>query len=375
MPENRTPIKVVIVTNIPAPYRIPLFNALSTREDIELVVYFMAKSEKNRKWSVSPGEFDFEYRLLSGNSFYSYTVDQAIGVNPDIFQKLHSDSPDTVVVGGYSDLTSWATIAYAELTDIPIVPWNGSWKGSIKLQMAPVQKLRKLFFQRGNSWIAYGSLAAELMESFGADPERTFEATNTVDVEQLQASLPSERDHTGTFELLYCGQLIERKNVGTVLDALDGFGPDELVFRIVGDGPALDRLNAKADSCSTPVKFEGYVEREELPTYYADADALVLASWREVWGLVVNESLACGTPAIVSTKCGCAPDLIRSGFNGSTFDPDDPDELRDILRSELESSDRQWASADEIRADAVERFSIARATDAFASAIRTAVKS
>jgi glycosyltransferase involved in cell wall biosynthesis len=212
------------------------------------------------------------------------------------------------------------------------------------------------------------------MESFGANPERTFEATNTVDVEQLQASLPSKKEHTDDFELLYCGQLIERKNVGTVIDALNGFEPDEFVFRIVGDGPARDSLEAEAEKCSTPVHFEGYVERDELPIYYADADALVLPSWREVWGLVVNESLACGTPAVVSTQCGCASDLIRPGFNGATFDPANPDELCDILQSEIETSGRAWASADEIRTDAIERFNIEQATDAFESAIRAAVK-
>ena len=61
------------------------------------------------------------------------------------------------------------------------------------------------------------------------------------------------------------------------------------------------------------------------------ASAFVHASTTEQWGLVVNEAMAAGLPVLVSNRCGCAPDLVRDGVNGFTFDPYDVDRLADLM--------------------------------------------
>jgi glycosyltransferase involved in cell wall biosynthesis len=130
----------------------------------------------------------------------------------------------------------------------------------------------------------------------------------------------------------------------------------------------LQRLSEEVD---INVRFEGHVSRDELYRYYSNADILVLPSKEEVWGLVVNEALACGTPAIVSTECGCAPDLIREGFNGDTFTPTDPDPFINTITPLLEETN-EYADADAIRQDALDRFGMEKATNAFVSACQTA---
>jgi glycosyltransferase involved in cell wall biosynthesis len=69
----------------------------------------------------------------------------------------------------------------------------------------------------------------------------------------------------------------------------------------------------------------GFKPYDELPAYYALANAFVHASMSEQWGLVVNEAIASGLPVIVSNRCGCAPELMNG--NGSTFDPTNEHEL------------------------------------------------
>jgi glycosyltransferase involved in cell wall biosynthesis len=75
------------------------------------------------------------------------------------------------------------------------------------------------------------------------------------------------------------------------------------------------------------VHFFGFIQYDELPYFYNHAKALILPSWSDQWGLVVNEAMACGLPVLVSEKCGCAPDLVVNGKNGFTFDPNDPEEF------------------------------------------------
>jgi len=73
------------------------------------------------------------------------------------------------------------------------------------------------------------------------------------------------------------------------------------------------------------VHLPGFKPYDELPIYYALANAFVHASTTEQWGLVVNEAIASGLPVIVSERCGCVPELVQD--NGSTFDPTNEHEL------------------------------------------------
>ena len=69
-----------------------------------------------------------------------------------------------------------------------------------------------------------------------------------------------------------------------------------------------------------PVSFAGFLNQTEMPAAYVATDCLVLPSdYGETWGLVVNEAMACGKPALVSDRVGCGPDLITPGETGALF--------------------------------------------------------
>jgi 1,2-diacylglycerol 3-alpha-glucosyltransferase len=66
--------------------------------------------------------------------------------------------------------------------------------------------------------------------------------------------------------------------------------------------------------------------------YYAFARCFVLPSTREPWGLVVNEAMAAGLPVVVSSRCGCAEDLVEPARNGFVFNPSATGDLAQCLR-------------------------------------------
>jgi glycosyltransferase involved in cell wall biosynthesis len=80
------------------------------------------------------------------------------------------------------------------------------------------------------------------------------------------------------------------------------------------------------------VHFYGFRQVEENPVFYALADAFILPSLWEEWGLVVNEAMASGLPVIVSKTAGCATDLVQEGVNGFTFDPGNVEQLAQLMR-------------------------------------------
>jgi len=100
---------------------------------------------------------------------------------------------------------------------------------------------------------------------------------------------------------------------------------------LLGDGPLRVTVNSQLSTLNLNehVHLPGFEPYDELPAYYALANAFVHASTTEQWGLVVNEAIASALPVIVSSRCGCAPELVNG--NGFTFDPTDEGELTDRL--------------------------------------------
>ena len=86
-----------------------------------------------------------------------------------------------------------------------------------------------------------------------------------------------------------------------------------------------------ANARSLPVTFVGFVNQSRMPEVYAAADVLVLPSYSETWGLVVNEAFACGLPAIVSDRVGCAPDMIMDGLTGTVVPAGDIERLASAI--------------------------------------------
>jgi glycosyltransferase involved in cell wall biosynthesis len=79
------------------------------------------------------------------------------------------------------------------------------------------------------------------------------------------------------------------------------------------------------------VHLPGFLQQQELLPYFAHASCFIHASVQEQWGLVVNEAMASGLPVLVSNRCGCYEDLIIEGVNGFGFDPENVQQLTDLM--------------------------------------------
>jgi 1,2-diacylglycerol 3-alpha-glucosyltransferase len=133
---------------------------------------------------------------------------------------------------------------------------------------------------------------------------------------------------------LASARFIEKKNLSTLIEAYAEYRrrsetaanvPWDLV--VLGDGPLRETLNSQLSTFNLHehVHLPGFKPYDELPVYYALANAFVHASTTEQWGLVVNEAIASELPVIVSERCGCVPELVQG--NGFTFNPTNEHEL------------------------------------------------
>ena len=101
---------------------------------------------------------------------------------------------------------------------------------------------------------------------------------------------------------------------------------------VAGDGELRAECERAARELGVATVFAGFINQSRLPEVYAAADVLVLPSDAgETWGLVVNEAMASGRPAVVSRAVGCAADLVLPGQTGEVFELGDTAALAGIL--------------------------------------------
>ncbi|MEX3954769.1 glycosyltransferase family 4 protein [Trinickia sp. EG282A] len=209
---------------------------------------------------------------------------------------------------------------------------------------------KRIFFALCDGYFGFGERSREYLVSLGAKRDRIF-------VPCQAAALPRSFLTERAFEerlarregnapvFLYVGRLSAEKGIDTLLEAFAQVRETvpNATLRIVGTGPMHDTLQASVDALGVreAVHFTGSLQDEPLSNEYFGAACLVLPSYSEPWGLVVNEALSHGCPAVVSERCGCVPELVVEGETGFAFDAGNVPALRDTLLAAL----RQFADS------------------------------
>ncbi|MBC7292254.1 MAG: glycosyltransferase [Actinotalea sp.] len=197
-----------------------------------------------------------------------------------------------------------------------------------------------------------------------ADPRRT---------ERARAAATDDGPRP-PYRLLCLGRLVERKGVGTVVEALPALPDAELVIAggpaadEVDDDPEARRLAALADRLGVRdrVRFVGSVAREDVPALIRSADVVVATPWYEPFGIVPLEAAACGRP-LVGTAVGGLLDSVQHGVTGLLVPPRDPDALARALRELLDDPAARRRMGAAARRRAVELYGwdcVARDTEA-----------
>jgi len=374
--------RVLLMTNIVAPYRLPLFNAISEKGNIYFKVIALAEREKNREWKLSENKIKFNYQILHGWHWFIWGKKRevAIHLNRGVFKAFLEYNPDVIITSGYDDLAYWQAFLYCKLYKKKYILWNGTTLSSAGNIRGIRALLKRIIVRGADRYIAYGTKAKEYLEYFGAEGGKIYIGTNTVDMEDFKSRVEEYRKKDSflrgrkrypKYLLLYIGQLINRKGIIQVLKALDILGDKEIGLFVVGNGPEENVLKAFCKEKNIKnVFFEGFKQQEELIKYYAFSDIFILSSFEEVWGLVVNEAMASGLYVLSSKYAGASYDLIKEGCNGEIFDPGNVDEIVKLIKRLKENIEDIKRHRDDISKNACRAFSINKCEDVFTKAIK-----
>ncbi len=138
-----------------------------------------------------------------------------------------------------------------------------------------------------------------------------------------------------------------------------------------GSGELTQRLRERAALLGIPVHFTGFLNQSELWRAYIPADAFVLPSTnRETWGLVTNEAMIFGLPAIVSDQVGCGPDLVVDGQTGYIFTGEALG-LAEKMIAIASDPERAKIMGAQAKARVLSKYSMDIATDGLLSAVKS----
>ncbi|MDG7036714.1 MAG: glycosyltransferase family 4 protein [Nitrososphaerota archaeon] len=246
----------------------------------------------------------------------------------------------------YSNLHDSLTLA-SLLTGTPIVAQSQG----IYPDMPKSLYIRKLLTLRRSKYLLTLNRTEALLLSskFRIDARRVVVIPNFIDPRERRMSNRMEaRDRLGIsddeFLLLVVSRLERAKGIHVLLNAVSAIGARSRPHIIIlGEGPyrgELERLSISL-GIADRVRFIGYVDNRDIDPYYAAADAFVLPSLEESFGIVMLEAMFHGVPVIASNAWG-PRDIIRDGLNGLLFERGDSAGLAMALMKLI--SDRNLAS-------------------------------
>jgi 1,2-diacylglycerol 3-alpha-glucosyltransferase len=320
--------RLVIITEIIAPYRVPVFNSLAARGDVDLHAVFLAETDpKLRQWTVPKDEIRFSYQVLP--SFRLRLGNSNLLLNRGLDRALRQVRPDVIVCGGYNYPSAWRAAFWARERNIPFLLWTESNAADHRGRSTFVEYLKRKYLGMCRGFVVPGEASKSYLQQLGLPAELVFKAPDAVDNELFTQGARMARTNLATVRkridvperyFLNVGRFIRAKGVFDLLEAYAKLDEEirasvGLVF--VGEGDAKSELIRRA-SLIRPgtVKVSLFVQKEQLAEFYALADAFVFPTHSDPWGLVVNEAMASGLPVIASNVAGCVRDLVEDGWNG-----------------------------------------------------------
>lgn len=309
-------MKFCIVTNIPAPYRIPIYNLLAEEFGSNFLVIYCAHSESNRKWNLEG--FNFNHLFLKEN-VTEKKDGRFIHNNPDVWKQLKSFNPDAVITTGFNPtfLYSWL---YCLLHGKKHIPMTDGWIASEAGLSALHRIVRKCVYSTSRAFICAGKNGFDLYSAYGIKREKMFQSHLCIDNNRFSSKPFSERN----YDLMFSGQFISRKLplfFADVAAEVKKSRPN-LKTLIIGGGPQEKEFLERLDAAGVDYDYRGFVSQQDLPAVYNDTRLFLFPTRLDPWGIVANEAMASGVPVITTEYAGIINDLLIDGENGLVLDID-----------------------------------------------------
>ena len=351
----RAKYRISIITLLPSPYQRDLFEALASRGDVDLTVYYLESTMPDASW---PGQA--KEALLAPYEHVLPGVWVSLrGARIHFHRRVpRFDSEDYVIMSNYTSFTAqWLMrsrlrgrrwLFWGEILREQEVSWR---KSAQEMLLAPLY--------RATAIVGMGSVAErDYRRRFPS--LRHFSIPYYCDISSFSGSAVDLRSE-GQMCFCFCGQMIHRKGVDLLLAAFqrlinDGF---DVKLLLIGREAMLPGfLNEITPETRSHISYAGFQPTEKLPEFFARSDIFVLPSRHDGWGVVINQAVGAGLPVLTSDAAGAGFDLVEHNVNGLRFAAGDVNALYDAMKRACSSREllRSWREASRRKAITITPF-------------------
>jgi glycosyltransferase involved in cell wall biosynthesis len=322
-------IKVAILMNMPAPYRVDLFNELTKNSNYDITVIYSTMIEDNRKWEISKESLKHNYVFLKVKTIkFKYKLHyKYIHIPFNIIKTLKELNPDIIIGQEYNPSVCLA-FNWAKRNNKRYISWSDGTLNQERDISLLHQYLRKKICSNSDAFIASSTKTKEAQVFYGADERKVFFSILTMDLKKYF----STKDSYSNKNLIFVGRLVQGKGLDLLFNALKDV-KNEFILNIIGDGEEEENLKKLAQKLNiyNKINFLGFKQREDIVKYYKESDVFVFPTRLDCFGLVITEAMCAGLPVIVSKYADGAYDLIEEGKNGFIVDPYNSAELKEKI--------------------------------------------
>jgi len=357
---------IALITNYLADYRLPLYERLAARHDLE-VLCFGGQAEYLPAWFA-----DLD-RQLEAARFPARRIGGAGAV-------LGLGRSYQAIIAPYAGgAVLPAAYLAARRHRRPFILWASVWQRPRYPAHTAAWPLLRHIYRRADAVLAYGEHVRRYVASVRGSEAGVIVAPQAVEAElfgrtvaaaEIAAFRAQHRLGEGPL-VLYVGRLAETKGIAVLAQAWPRVSQAATLVAI-GDGPLSARLSA-----APRTRLLGPLPRADLPVAYAAAELAVLPSvptprFVEPWGLVCNEAMHQGRPVLATDAVGAAAGgLVRDGETGLVVPAGDPGALATAINRLLEDEALRTRLGQAGR-DEVQAYDYEAMTEAFDQALETA---
>lgn len=324
-------MKLIYITNIPAPYRNKRFNLMQEifpKYGIDFEVAYMAKTEPNRNWKIHPSDFKYSYHIFKG--IHPKVGNMFAHFNLGFLLNLLKKQYNIAIVGGMGCPSHWLSPFFLSKSTFKVLSVESNLDSTIHKKGLGF-KLKKLLTSKYNAYQITGYRAKKYLEFINpAVTQKPFiTLPNIIDetvfigkIDILRKDRENIRKSLGvlpTEQMWICPARLEKvKGLHIFLPSLQHIKNIKLF--IAGTGSLKEELDNLIKQLQLPVTLVGFKTEDELLNFYAAADLFVLPSLSDPSPLSPIEAIAAKLPILVSNRIGNYEDVLVENENGWGFD-------------------------------------------------------
>jgi glycosyltransferase involved in cell wall biosynthesis len=361
----------LIISDIPTPWREPVFERVYQKLDGDVQVVYFKKNERRRLWNFELGSHP--KTVLKSITLTTGGTERFF--NPGIVPLLLRLRPRVALIfTSIKDPSGWMALALCRLLGTKVALLDDTWLGRDQGIRRPQRSARNVVYNRfGDAFVGASRQTLAMFKHYNDRilDEQCFLSHLVADNDYFESRLGGVRGER-RFDVMFSGRIVKVKNPLFFAKVCEGIRERMGKCRVLIIGEGEDTL--KAQMCHTfeqpgvSFEFAGFIPHAALPDYYAQSRLLLFPTSGDCWGVVINEAMAAGTPVITTEWTAAAGELVSHGRNGYILSLDVQGWAS--AASELLSNQARWESFSQCARQTVKEFNYDKAAtgilDAFA---------